>query len=279
MMLGDCVEYCKYLKVALDLFGKVGLTPDHLKGIKVWIGASRHDTTSVKMRNLYTCVLGQLGVEVLDHDFDAILNERVQYDVILMFTLTPGTSARAIEVVLTSSFCKTLAKDKLYVCMPREYGDGYISRKLGQHLVAGKLYLKEKIGFEQLDEKVLVKCVAHLIDIANYKRKQMEITFKPTVAILTALPKEFDMVRRLLTAERFDKSFGDSASQYPHGRIGGKNVVVAMSGVGNNLSSAIAMKLYERYPSIKYTFVVVIAGGIPDYTDKNNHVRLGDIVS
>ena len=284
-----CRSECDYLKVAHDLFETIELKEHYLKehylkehylkGLNVWIGASKRDETSKHMSNLYSCVLMKLGVNILNKDFSAILNDNVGCDVLLMFTFTPGSSARAIEVVITSKFDKSSSiKDKLHVYMPHEYKDGYISRTLADHLIAGKLIHKEKLEFEQLDKKIFRKCIVHLVDTVRDKEKEMEITFKPRIAILTALPKEFAMMKKLLSDLRQDKSLKDKAIQFPHGRIGANDVVLAMSGMGNNLSSAIATAVYDKYPSIEYTFIVGIAGGIPDLENPEEHVSLGDIV-
>lgn len=276
----SCIDEneCDYLKAALDLFSNAALSAEHLKGLNVWIGASKNDRTSIKIKNLYSCVLRQLGVNILHQDFEAILAGRVDYDALLMFTFTPGASARAIEIVVTSDLSKSAAKDKLHVYMPIEYSKGYISRKLSNHLISGKLIQKNNILFEQLDKDIFTKCVTCLVNVKNDRLSEMKLTFKPTIAILTALPKEFSMVGKLMSEIRFDLSFGDEKTQFPHGRIGSKDVVLAMSGMGNNLSSSIATKVYDKYPSVKYTFVVGIAGGIPDLDNPANHVSLGDLV-
>lgn len=279
-MTTDICTDCDYLNIALDMLSKTSLPDDHLVGVKVWICSSAHDELSIKMRNLYTCVFDKLGVNIVDADFNAIKEGRIDCDIVLMFTFTAGTSARAIEIVVTSKFQHSVAKlmDKLYVCMPTEYSRGYISRKLSSCLIAGKIYHKYKRNFDELDKNIFSKCVAHLADIVNDKKEEMKVTFKPTILIVTALPLEFTMMVDLLAGKRHDPSFGDHKSQYPHGIIGTENVVVAMSGMGNNFSSAIATKALDKYPSVKYIFMTGIAGGVPYIEIPNEHVRLGDLV-
>jgi nucleoside phosphorylase len=266
------------LRAAHKLFSAAAVASDHLRGLRVWIGASRQDRMSVQMKNLYSCVLKQLGVSVLDNEFEAILEGRVAYDVIVMLTFTPGTSARAIEFVITSELRKTAAKDKLHVYMPAEFRRGYICRRLERKILAGKLCYGDTVQFQELDNVVWCKCVKNLIDVVNDRNREMELVFKPRIAILTALPKEFGMMECLLSHKRHDRSLGDEAIQYLHGRIGQNCVVLGMTGKGNNLSAAITATLYEKYPSVQYTFLVGIAGGIPDFADPANSVRLGDIV-
>lgn len=274
-----CRDKCEYSISAYNLFTKIAVNENHLKGLTVWIGASTHDKTSIQMKNLYSCVLSKLGVNVLDNDFDAILSDRVDYDVLLMFTFTAGSSARAIEIIVTGYLDKkSTVNDKLHIYMPAEYDKGYISRKISAHLISGKLIHKEHIKFRQLDKSIFSKCIANLIDVVNDRNKEMELTFKPRIAIITALQKEFNMMKQLLLNVRHDNSLKDEKIQFPHGYVGSNDVVLAMSGRGNNLSSSIATKLYDKYPSIEYTFVVGIAGGIPDLDNPLEHVSLGDLV-
>jgi|GEM_PF-4956247 nucleoside phosphorylase len=278
MIPDSCQTECDYLKKALDMLNRAGLDRNHLAGIKVWIGASKRDKTSIQMRRLYSCVLSKLGVNIIDIDFEAILAGRVEYDVLLMFTFTPGTSARAIEIVVNQHSKKSTVKDKLCVYMPKEYSDGYISRKLEEHLKAVKVYYKEKLQFQQLDKDIFAKCIKQLIEIVNDMKNEKKYTFKPKILIVTALPLEFEMMVAFLEDKRYDLSFGDVHTQYPHGKINKQDVVVAMSSVGNNFSAAITTKILEKYPSIKYIFMIGIAGGIPNLENKNEHIRLGDIV-
>lgn len=279
MNIDVCNKECDYMKDALLLFERGVLNKDHLNGISVWIGASKNDKTSIETKNLYKCVLEKLGVNILACDFDAILDGRQNCDAILMFTITAGTSARAIEIVTTSKYEKKYKlADKLYVYMPKEYEEGYISRKLSNTLIAGKIFYKEEIQFQELNSNIFKKCITHLMTISNDRRREMEITFNPTILIVTALPKEFDMMVSLLEEERLDENLKAKKTHYPHGKIGNKDVVIAMSGMGNDFSSAITTFAITTYPSIETIFVTGIAGGVP-YLDKpKEHVRLGDIV-
>lgn len=271
-----CFGNCEYLKTASDLFETAAVKKDHIDGLNIWIGTSDKDETSVRMKNLYQCVLEKLGANILKIDFSAILDGRVGYDVLLMFTFTLGSSTRAIELVTTSKYINEIEKEKLQVFMPKEYQEGYICKKLTDHRVP--LYYKDRVHFDRLDKDVFLKCIGSLTSIASDKKREREMTFNPRIAILTALPHEFSMMKQLLTDKRLDKSLGDVKVQFPHGRIGSNDVVVGMSGKGNNLSSAIATKIYAKYPSVEYMFIVGIAGGIPDFEKPAESIRLGDIV-
>lgn len=280
--MNSCYTECNYFNYqqeAFNIFRRAATDNDHLKNLNVWIDASNDDKTSIQMKNLYACVLKRLGANILEHDFDVILAEKVDYDVAIMFTITLGTSARALEIVASSEYTKSSVKDKLYIYMPNDYSDGYISNKLNRKLIGDQIYHKKaKLSFEQLDIDIFSKCIKHLIELVNDKRKEMELKFEPSILIATATELEFRTMAKLLENKRFDPALKDVQKQYPHSKIGGKNVVLAMTGIGNNFSSAIATKVLDHYKSINYIFMTGIAGGIP-YLDKpDENVRLGDIV-
>ena len=274
---------CEYLNAALKIFESIKLSDNCLDNLTIWIGASKRDKTSIETRNLYACVFHKLGINVLDCDFEAILDGREECDAILMFTITPGISARTIELIITSKHDSNNNKlvDKLHVYMPKEYETGYINRKISENLIAGKISHKDKILFQNFDKDIFSKCIKNLITISNDKKrelKSMEITFSPTILIVTALSKEFQAVKDLLKKPRYDPSLKAEKIQYPHYKIGNNDVVLAMAGMGNNFSSSIATKMLVHYDSIQYIIMVGIAGGIPNADDSVKHIRLGDIV-
>jgi nucleoside phosphorylase len=277
MTANPCFAECEYLKKSYELIARAEVKRDALENITVWMGASRHDKASKNLKGLFGCVLEKLGVKVLDKDFEAIIDERVGYDAILIFTCTPGTSARAIELAVNSQCKNTAHKDRLYVFMPQEYQKGYISRKLADSKIA-KLHYKDLRLFSNLDLSIFSQFVKDLISISNNKRREISMKFDPTILVVTALELEFTMMKDLLDKIRHDTTLGSEKIQYPHGRILNRDVVLALSGVGNNFSSAIATKAIQKYRSIEYVFVTGIAGGVPYLEDPQEHVRLGDIV-
>lgn len=272
---------CDYLNDTLKAFSYVSLSDNYLNNLTVWLGTSKWDETSINTKKLYQCIFEKLGITVLDCDFSAIIDGREECDAILMFTITPGTSARAIELIAKSEYHENSNKliDKLHVYMPEEYKKGYISRKISETLIAGKIFHKEEVYFSQLDKDIFLKCITNLITISKDKRREMELKFNPTILIMTALPKEFQAVKDLFDEKpRYDSTFASEKIQFPHYKINQKDIVLAKSGMGNNTSSAIATKILEKYPSIKYIIMVGIAGGIPNVKDAKKHIRLGDIV-
>jgi Phosphorylase superfamily len=103
--------------------------------------------------------------------------------------------------------------------------------------------------------------------------------FRPAIGIITALPKEMAAMRVLLSKVRranIDRAGGMKECYLGElaARGGGSHrVALALSGMGNNQATARATNLLRDFPSIKYIFMVGIAGGIPDPSSAPNHVR------
>jgi len=103
---------------------------------------------------------------------------------------------------------------------------------------------------------------------------------KPHLAIITALPKEFAAVQRLLSHHE-EASIDDIS--YTYGKIAGKNgshsvVLACQTQYGNNTAAITATKAILRHPSIRDIIVVGIGGGVPRPKEADKHTRLGDIV-
>jgi len=108
---------------------------------------------------------------------------------------------------------------------------------------------------------------------------------KPTIGIITALPKEYAAVSILLENKKDKyKVPGPGASRrYCLGEIptekGNKHsLVLANAGMGNNIAATRASLLLEHFPNVKSIIMVGIAGGVPNPDKVDDHVRLGDIV-
>jgi nucleoside phosphorylase len=108
--------------------------------------------------------------------------------------------------------------------------------------------------------------------------------YRPGLAILTALPKEYAAVRALL-----DHSFSHTETDhqgtrhYTFGampaRGGGRHeIALTMVGVGNNISAVATTQLLNDLPSVRTVILSGIAGGVPNAAKAEDHVRLGDIV-
>lgn len=102
--------------------------------------------------------------------------------------------------------------------------------------------------------------------------------------IITALPKELAACKALLKNPREIFIPGSGAGRrYFIGEIPSSNggthlVILTLTEVGNNMAANRATLLLEHFPNIKSVIMVGIAGGVPNPTKVDEHVRLGDIV-
>jgi nucleoside phosphorylase/Flp pilus assembly protein TadD/predicted nucleic acid-binding protein len=108
---------------------------------------------------------------------------------------------------------------------------------------------------------------------------------RPTIGIITALPKEYGAVKVLLESQREIAVAGRGAGRrYLYGEIpasdGGKHAVVLalLPAMGNNPASSRATLLQTHFSSVQEIIMSGIAGGVPKPEDPEEHVRLGDIV-
>ncbi len=139
---------------------------------------------------------------------------------------------------------------------------------------------------DQKDINKLLENASELIEIIP------EITIdpermRPTIGIITALPKEYAAVNVLLENknDKYKIPGSGAGRRYCLGEIlsekGNKhNLVLATAGMGNNIAATRASLLLEHFPNVKSIIMVGIAGGVPNpCKDKiDDHVRLGDIV-
>jgi len=116
----------------------------------------------------------------------------------------------------------------------------------------------------------------------NYGEEDLE---RVTLGIVTALPKEFAAMKRVLgngnevvrRGTGSGRRYWIAAVQSSDGRVHIVAVVQLVS-MGNNISTARATQFFEHCPSVRVLLMVGIAGGIPNPTKADEHVRLGDIV-
>ncbi len=110
---------------------------------------------------------------------------------------------------------------------------------------------------------------------------------RPTIGIITALPKEYAAVFILLENknDKYKIPGQGAGRRYCLGEILSEegikhNLVLTTVGMGNNIASTRASLLLEHFPNVKSIIMVGIAGGVPNPSkDKvDDHVRLGDIV-
>ncbi|TMC21823.1 MAG: 5'-methylthioadenosine/S-adenosylhomocysteine nucleosidase [Chloroflexi bacterium] len=108
---------------------------------------------------------------------------------------------------------------------------------------------------------------------------------RPTIGLLTALPKEYAAMSVLLdNTVKFTPPEERTSHPYTLGEIpvtgGGKlHVVLALlPTIGLTLAATRATRLLEHFPAVQELIMVGIAGGVPDPERATEHVRLGDIV-
>ncbi|KAL0933548.1 uncharacterized protein CTRU02_212511 [Colletotrichum truncatum] len=102
-----------------------------------------------------------------------------------------------------------------------------------------------------------------------------------TVGWVCALPIEL-----AAAAEMMDEEYADLPSQssdsnvYSFGRIGVHNVVTASlpaGQMGTNQAAIVASQMKQNFPSLRFSVLVGIGGGVPDL-ENDIDVRLGDVV-
>jgi nucleoside phosphorylase len=142
----------------------------------------------------------------------------------------------------------------------------------------------EMVGNNQ--SKVKISSIDQ-INISTHSNVSQTEEIKPTVGIITALPKEYAAVKAVFENLGEDLSFPGSGA----GRIyrlveinslnGNKiSLVIANAGIGTNIAATRATLLLEQFSNLKNIIMVGIAGGVPNPKLKkvDEHVRLGDIV-
>jgi len=132
-------------------------------------------------------------------------------------------------------------------------------------------------------EKTEDRSARGLVDSTNIVENLVK---KATIAVVTALPKEFVAVKVMLSSSIEWSAPGRGAGRrYVIGKIltseGYEKHIVALvmlPDMGNNTASAIGTLLIQNFPNLRHIIMCGIAGGMPDFTNSQNHVRLGDIV-
>lgn len=102
------------------------------------------------------------------------------------------------------------------------------------------------------------------------------------IAIICVLQVESDAVEALFDEFWEDADYGKApgdTNAYTLGRISRHNVVlVHMPGMGKARAAAVASSFRSSFPSIKLGLLVGICGGVPNGTDNEKEIVLGDII-
>ena len=107
---------------------------------------------------------------------------------------------------------------------------------------------------------------------------------EPVLGIITALEKEYVAVKAVFGEGREERKQGEGAGRrYWLTDVAGSEgkpltIAVTLADMGNNIAAVRATNMLNHYPTIKYIIMCGIAGGVPDPTKVEDHVRLGDIV-
>ncbi|MGB0385659.1 MAG: AAA-like domain-containing protein, partial [Ardenticatenaceae bacterium] len=150
----------------------------------------------------------------------------------------------------------------------------------GVAVVRNRIYeqaLSEIEGLQPLSSSISAQ------DAATSARPTDQSSIKPTIGLITALPKEFAAMRVML--DNVQRSHVGKGSQlYFQGKVpaenGGQHDVILglMSDMGTNPAAVLATRLLGHFPTIKHIIMVGIAGGVPYPEKPSEHVRLGDVV-
>lgn len=68
-------------------------------------------------------------------------------------------------------------------------------------------------------------------------------------------------------------------NHYTLGEIEGHNIVIAvLPEIGTNAAATVAIQLLNDFPSVRFSLLVGIGGGVPDKEDGRDDIRLGDVM-
>ncbi|MBS1622913.1 MAG: hypothetical protein JST83_02765 [Bacteroidetes bacterium] len=149
-------------------------------------------------------------------------------------------------------------------------------------------FLHYKLLFFQ-NQFIINEGTSEISKFNNYTIKiPMDMESKPIkgiIGVVTALPKEFAAMRKVLDDEiPFAEKPDNDNNDYAIGLINNldgkqtKVVIALMKEMGTNNAASTATNLLRSFPEINEIIVCGIAGGVPDVTKIEDHVRLGDIV-
>jgi nucleoside phosphorylase len=152
--------------------------------------------------------------------------------------------------------------------------------------------VEQLIGSKDKEESLLENsqgnaCYDHTTEgtLSNCEPVMKKNVVQPTIGIITALPKEYAAVERILKNTKKVYFRGQGAgNQYLRGEVSASNqgthtiVLCLAASMGNNSAAIRASSLIHHFPDIKSIIMVGIAGGIPSPEQPDDHVRLGDIV-
>jgi hypothetical protein len=87
------------IKYTNDYIKIVTLEKKYFESLKIWIGISKKNEGMLKLRIFFEKFLSTFNIDILECDIQSIISGNVKYDALLFFAITPGISARAVELV------------------------------------------------------------------------------------------------------------------------------------------------------------------------------------
>ena len=122
------------------------------------------------------------------------------------------------------------------------------------------------------------------MEFSEYKKGKPKIS-QAKIGIVTVLDEEYKAAYNLLQEPyEYCSSTHGAGHTYVIGKMHAANfgyhtvVLCQCSGMGNNMSSIRATQLLMDFKNVKYIFMTGIAAGVPNATDPEKHIRLGDVV-
>ncbi|MBK9176814.1 MAG: hypothetical protein IPM46_10875 [Flavobacteriales bacterium] len=249
--------------------------------------ASKHDESAQRLADDIAEILKTVSHSVTEsHKADnlttpALLFETAaQIDGFIGIAQTPGASARILEI------CRRASTSNKLVLIPGEFSRGFVSLVLHQVYRVTTHHFNQHLTDEER-EKLMSTIAEHAINQMLQKAHSDQLAMqnrRPSIGIVTALDIEYDAVRAILAAP-YDDSRIDAngrVSIYTYGRLasltGMHEVILVRSGKGNNAAAMAATEMAKENPSIREMIMVGIAGGVPEPSMPDKHIRLGDIV-
>lgn len=225
------------------------------------------------------------GLPILDRNLKTLIEE-IQEKAKITCQVSQGTSTQEIACSVSKEVQKWEISSQEEITFKVESFISTLESKIPRLPENEHIFKMITNSKDQKDINKLLENTSELIEIIP------EITFdpermKPTIGIITALPKEYAAVNILLENknDKYKIPGSGAGRRYCLGEISSEdgnkhNLVLATAGMGNNIAATRAALLLEHFPNVKSVIMVGIAGGIPyPYEDKvDDHVRLGDIV-
>jgi nucleoside phosphorylase len=268
--------------------------------VEIWIGASSENNEIIEILETLKNTFQGLGAIVkstalnssdlkLQYEGPVVQADICRADIILMIAATPGTSAKALDICHRYERDKHIDIEKMLVYLPGQFNQGTIHRLLCMYRVS-PITLPPSVSDRLIENShnFIYKCAQETISRRMSIRVNEELRkkeFNPSIAVVTALPKELKSAIAILEERRRDPRSEQKGiyQEFHHGQVNSEHggyhrVVVGCCGMGNNNASILAATLLLHYPTVKVILMVGIAGGIPDLKKAEKHVRLGDIV-